>query len=143
MQHRTRFSSTQSPVSLMADLNLAQLFAQGPGGLQPLAVLVLVHLLSPLLHHTRHLNGRVLRMHHWIGDHGRRGREADRASGMHGIQAAMAGSIDRNRDLSLIHISEPTRLLSISYAVFCLKKKKKRYTTPINRDESKKYPNKI
>ena len=31
--------------------------------------------------------------------------------------------------LSLIHISEPTRLLSISYAVFCLKKKK---YTPIN-----------
>ena len=29
-------------------------------------------------------------------------------------------SLDR---LSLIHISEPTRLLSISYAVFCLKKK--------------------
>src|SRR5674536_211347 len=28
------------------------------------------------------------------------------------------------RPLSLIHISEPTRLLSISYAVFCLKKKK-------------------
>eukprot|EP00658_Telonema_sp_P-2_P013310 TRINITY_DN15041_c0_g1_i2.p2 TRINITY_DN15041_c0_g1~~TRINITY_DN15041_c0_g1_i2.p2 ORF type:complete len:173 (-),score=37.03 TRINITY_DN15041_c0_g1_i2:75-593(-) len=28
--------------------------------------------------------------------------------------------------LSLIHISEPTRLLSISYAVFCLKKKKKK-----------------
>src|SRR5678815_5748879 len=27
-------------------------------------------------------------------------------------------------ELSLIHISEPTRLLSISYAVFCLKKKK-------------------
>eukprot|EP00658_Telonema_sp_P-2_P013534 TRINITY_DN15126_c0_g1_i3.p1 TRINITY_DN15126_c0_g1~~TRINITY_DN15126_c0_g1_i3.p1 ORF type:complete len:141 (+),score=36.25 TRINITY_DN15126_c0_g1_i3:123-545(+) len=30
------------------------------------------------------------------------------------------------KDLSLIHISEPTRLLSISYAVFCLKKKKKK-----------------
>src|SRR5450756_1951518 len=29
------------------------------------------------------------------------------------------------RDLSLIHISEPTRLGMISYAVFCLKKKKK------------------
>ena len=28
------------------------------------------------------------------------------------------------QDLSLIHISEPTRLLSISYAVFCLKKKR-------------------
>ena len=27
-------------------------------------------------------------------------------------------------DLSLIHISEPTRLRCISYAVFCLKKKK-------------------
>src|SRR5678815_2795878 len=30
-----------------------------------------------------------------------------------------------SRGLSLIHISEPTRLLSISYAVFCLKKKTK------------------
>src|SRR5450756_2784655 len=29
----------------------------------------------------------------------------------------------RDRDLSLIHISEPTRLGMISYAVFCLKKK--------------------
>src|SRR5678816_4813194 len=33
--------------------------------------------------------------------------------------------------LSLIHISEPTRLLSISYAVFCLKKKKKKHMTTI------------
>eukprot|EP00658_Telonema_sp_P-2_P002617 TRINITY_DN10983_c0_g2_i3.p1 TRINITY_DN10983_c0_g2~~TRINITY_DN10983_c0_g2_i3.p1 ORF type:complete len:370 (+),score=122.38 TRINITY_DN10983_c0_g2_i3:250-1359(+) len=33
------------------------------------------------------------------------------------------------QDLSLIHISEPTRLLSISYAVFCLKKKKKNKNT--------------
>src|SRR5674536_228270 len=33
--------------------------------------------------------------------------------------------------LSLIHISEPTRLLSISYAVFCLKKKK--HTTRTSR----------
>ena len=35
-------------------------------------------------------------------------------------------SIEGLIDLSLIHISEPTRLLSISYAVFCLKKKKKK-----------------
>ena len=28
------------------------------------------------------------------------------------------------QDLSLIHISEPTRQAEISYAVFCLKKKK-------------------
>eukprot|EP00658_Telonema_sp_P-2_P023811 TRINITY_DN19554_c0_g1_i3.p1 TRINITY_DN19554_c0_g1~~TRINITY_DN19554_c0_g1_i3.p1 ORF type:complete len:391 (+),score=110.16 TRINITY_DN19554_c0_g1_i3:289-1461(+) len=36
--------------------------------------------------------------------------------------------IEFTKNLSLIHISEPTRLLSISYAVFCLKKKKKKYT---------------
>src|SRR5678816_4634461 len=37
-----------------------------------------------------------------------------------------AQQIDREsraQYLSLIHVSEPTRLLSISYAVFCLKKK--------------------
>eukprot|EP00658_Telonema_sp_P-2_P037590 TRINITY_DN27031_c0_g1_i1.p1 TRINITY_DN27031_c0_g1~~TRINITY_DN27031_c0_g1_i1.p1 ORF type:complete len:101 (-),score=20.55 TRINITY_DN27031_c0_g1_i1:26-328(-) len=33
--------------------------------------------------------------------------------------------------LSLIHISEPTRLLSISYAVFCLKKKTNKTTKNI------------
>src|SRR5450756_1069437 len=32
---------------------------------------------------------------------------------------------DEDHDLSLIHISEPTRLGMISYAVFCLKKKKR------------------
>ena len=37
---------------------------------------------------------------------------------------------DKLLKLSLIHISEPTRLLSISYAVFCLKKKTK--TTQTN-----------
>ena len=37
-------------------------------------------------------------------------------------QAGAMGSISKE-SLSLIHISEPTRLLSISYAVFCLKKK--------------------
>eukprot|EP00658_Telonema_sp_P-2_P000148 TRINITY_DN10047_c0_g1_i3.p1 TRINITY_DN10047_c0_g1~~TRINITY_DN10047_c0_g1_i3.p1 ORF type:complete len:103 (+),score=13.59 TRINITY_DN10047_c0_g1_i3:257-565(+) len=35
-------------------------------------------------------------------------------------------TIAGSEELSLIHISEPTRLLSISYAVFCLKKKKKK-----------------
>src|SRR5678815_677562 len=34
--------------------------------------------------------------------------------------AALAEGIERMPMLSLIHISEPTRLLSISYAVFCL-----------------------
>ena len=33
--------------------------------------------------------------------------------------------LDAVLDLSLIHISEPTRLRRISYAVFCLKKKMK------------------
>src|SRR5665648_504691 len=43
------------------------------------------------------------------------------------IGAATSGLVADARalvDLSLIHISEPTRLGMISYAVFCLKKKK-------------------
>eukprot|EP00831_Metopus_contortus_P039162 TRINITY_DN30708_c0_g1_i1.p2 TRINITY_DN30708_c0_g1~~TRINITY_DN30708_c0_g1_i1.p2 ORF type:complete len:129 (-),score=7.81 TRINITY_DN30708_c0_g1_i1:7-393(-) len=43
------------------------------------------------------------------------------------IQAFLRKEISfdiRALDLSLIHISEPTRPLYISYAVFCLKKKK-------------------
>src|SRR5678815_5868551 len=40
------------------------------------------------------------------------------------IQATGRDARGRKQYLSLIHISEPTRLLSISYAVFCLKKKK-------------------
>ena len=42
-----------------------------------------------------------------------------------GKNADVAIYVDRI-ELSLIHISEPTRLLSISYAVFCLKKKNKK-----------------
>eukprot|EP00658_Telonema_sp_P-2_P027216 TRINITY_DN21058_c0_g1_i1.p1 TRINITY_DN21058_c0_g1~~TRINITY_DN21058_c0_g1_i1.p1 ORF type:complete len:311 (-),score=116.15 TRINITY_DN21058_c0_g1_i1:27-959(-) len=38
--------------------------------------------------------------------------------------------------LSLIHISEPTRLLSISYAVFCLKKKKQQQQSQQQHDSS-------
>eukprot|EP00658_Telonema_sp_P-2_P033371 TRINITY_DN24508_c0_g1_i1.p1 TRINITY_DN24508_c0_g1~~TRINITY_DN24508_c0_g1_i1.p1 ORF type:complete len:286 (-),score=101.68 TRINITY_DN24508_c0_g1_i1:7-864(-) len=44
--------------------------------------------------------------------------------------------------LSLIHISEPTRLLSISYAVFCLKKKKKKKKQKKNNKEKKNRKNK-
>eukprot|EP00658_Telonema_sp_P-2_P039354 TRINITY_DN28161_c0_g1_i1.p1 TRINITY_DN28161_c0_g1~~TRINITY_DN28161_c0_g1_i1.p1 ORF type:complete len:133 (-),score=5.35 TRINITY_DN28161_c0_g1_i1:3-401(-) len=44
--------------------------------------------------------------------------------GIGGRASKIPGSV---RELSLIHISEPTRLLSISYAVFCLKKKKRQY----------------
>src|SRR5450756_3029545 len=39
------------------------------------------------------------------------------------IESMMVGAM--GQDLSLIHISEPTRLGMISYAVFCLKKKKR------------------
>ena len=39
------------------------------------------------------------------------------------FRASVHGKELEGLDLSLIHISEPTRLLSISYAVFCLKKK--------------------
>eukprot|EP00658_Telonema_sp_P-2_P010672 TRINITY_DN14029_c0_g1_i1.p1 TRINITY_DN14029_c0_g1~~TRINITY_DN14029_c0_g1_i1.p1 ORF type:complete len:181 (+),score=39.52 TRINITY_DN14029_c0_g1_i1:250-792(+) len=41
------------------------------------------------------------------------------------FEPSPAPSSHLEQPLSLIHISEPTRLLSISYAVFCLKKKKK------------------
>eukprot|EP00658_Telonema_sp_P-2_P045118 TRINITY_DN33031_c0_g1_i1.p2 TRINITY_DN33031_c0_g1~~TRINITY_DN33031_c0_g1_i1.p2 ORF type:complete len:108 (+),score=18.41 TRINITY_DN33031_c0_g1_i1:172-495(+) len=40
--------------------------------------------------------------------------------------------------LSLIHISEPTRLLSISYAVFCLKKKNTKRRRNRKRNEQKR-----
>ena len=40
--------------------------------------------------------------------------------------------------LSLIHISEPTRRTPISYAVFCLKKKKRKKMTLINISEPKR-----
>src|SRR5450756_3011529 len=40
--------------------------------------------------------------------------------------ALVAKMTEEQWDLSLIHISEPTRLGMISYAVFCLKKKKKK-----------------
>src|SRR5660397_68725 len=42
-----------------------------------------------------------------------------------GIQCVGRISTSADNSLSLIHISEPTRLRRISYAVFCLKKKKK------------------
>ena len=42
------------------------------------------------------------------------------------IDLVDAGVLQAVQDLSLIHISEPTRQAEISYAVFCLKKKKKK-----------------
>src|SRR5680860_1830460 len=44
------------------------------------------------------------------------------------LRASEAAAV-RIEDLSLIHISEPTRRTPISYAVFCLKKKKKQKNT--------------
>eukprot|EP00831_Metopus_contortus_P031060 TRINITY_DN2539_c0_g1_i4.p3 TRINITY_DN2539_c0_g1~~TRINITY_DN2539_c0_g1_i4.p3 ORF type:complete len:123 (+),score=18.48 TRINITY_DN2539_c0_g1_i4:630-998(+) len=45
-----------------------------------------------------------------------------------GLRMAGRKGVEKNTvlGLSLIHISEPTRPLYISYAVFCLKKKKKK-----------------
>src|SRR5665647_964943 len=45
---------------------------------------------------------------------------------IHRCTAPCVGMISE-QDLSLIHISEPTRRTPISYAVFCLKKKKIQY----------------
>src|SRR5665647_474460 len=39
-------------------------------------------------------------------------------------EAVLSSQIEGTQSLSLIHISEPTRRTPISYAVFCLKKKK-------------------
>src|SRR5450756_2730816 len=55
-------------------------------------------------------------------------------------QRIVAGDVPESL-LSLIHISEPTRLGMISYAVFCLKKKKKKNkhkTTTHNNKKNKK-----
>src|SRR5678815_6043909 len=52
----------------------------------------------------------------WEGFNNTRFVATDKAEAMAGADVVVM--------LSLIHISEPTRLLSISYAVFCLKKKK-------------------
>src|SRR5665213_431636 len=40
------------------------------------------------------------------------------------LHGAQCGVLVADLELSLIHISEPTRQAEISYAVFCLKKKK-------------------
>ena len=41
----------------------------------------------------------------------------------HRVAGSGTMGLGDNKDLSLIHISEPTRQEAISYAVFCLKKK--------------------
>ena len=45
--------------------------------------------------------------------------------GLFSFTQEIAMDLGTANTLSLIHISEPTRLGMISYAVFCLKKKKK------------------
>src|SRR5680860_1767917 len=49
----------------------------------------------------------------------------DLAFAVHGTPDVQLSAVDGDEHLSLIHISEPTRRTPTSYAVFCLKKKKK------------------
>ena len=58
------------------------------------------------------------------GDEGK-GRMVDLIAREYDIVCRYQGGNNAGH-LSLIHISEPTRQAEISYAVFCLKKKKKR-----------------
>ena len=85
----------------------------------------------------------------WFRRHGgaaaRRAADAERAGRARLLAADVADLIDGARgmwdvvalDLSLIHITEPTRLLSISYAVFCLKKKTKDSSNTTNTDNKR------
>ena len=65
-----------------------------------------------------------------------RGKKPDGAILQLAVDRGIAVLATKLPMLSLIHISEPTRLGMISYAVFCLKKKKKKnkarllYTSP-------------
>src|SRR5450759_4468291 len=59
------------------------------------------------------------------GDARRRSRHMHRCGATHAGAVGLEGERHPIQHLSLIHISEPTRLGMISYAVFCLKKKKK------------------
>ena len=52
--------------------------------------------------------------------------------GQRGFASCSLTNSNARIKLSLIHISEPTRLLSITHAVFCLKNKKKKTTTTTN-----------
>src|SRR5450756_1206786 len=71
-------------------------------------------------------DGADLRDHGDVFGHRVRPQQHDVLGGRLGQQLADLLGVDRHtpRVLSLIHISEPTRLGMISYAVFCLKKKK-------------------
>src|SRR5450756_2243034 len=69
--------------------------------------------------------------HHAVPDHqpaaggiAARARAAATPQYLAGLNPEQREAVE-TLDLSLIHISEPTRLGMISYAVFCLKKKKK------------------
>eukprot|EP00658_Telonema_sp_P-2_P057647 TRINITY_DN4607_c0_g1_i2.p1 TRINITY_DN4607_c0_g1~~TRINITY_DN4607_c0_g1_i2.p1 ORF type:complete len:371 (+),score=74.94 TRINITY_DN4607_c0_g1_i2:55-1167(+) len=58
---------------------------------------------------------------------GELGDDADYTEAVKMLEHASGLELRASDELSLIHISEPTRLLSISYAVFCLKKKKSQH----------------
>src|SRR5678815_3094260 len=97
------------------------------GKLQPVAIPGLEKL-TPI--HTASIAKAIIGNHPVAGESLEKTGSADLSFSVPG-DARFRVNIFRQRGthaivmLSLIHISEPTRLLSISYAVFCLKKKKK------------------
>src|SRR5678815_5985954 len=123
-------AAAANPESYMAQLALGQALAEAgdPSGFAPLqrASVLVPSAIGPESPHAlmaalaEKLNDRPRAIKEY---------EALLSSDHTNVEAArkllvLAQAAGDERSISLIHISEPTRLLSISYAVFCLKKKK-------------------
>src|SRR5450756_2672386 len=97
--------STQSRSSAASDVYKRQSLGDGPGPLRDRALLELIYATGARISEAVGLD---------VDD-------LDLTEGQASVR--LFGKGRKERMLSLIHISEPTRLGMISYAVFCLKKK--------------------
>src|SRR5660397_69477 len=84
------------------------------------AKIILMHVLSEPVYYSS------LEYSPIVGFNDSMNMETFRTDSIQGLKKAAQHFLDKTKHLSLIHISEPTRLRRISYAVFCLKKKKQK-----------------